>query len=285
VAQGIDGKRIARETREALAEAVAQRQRDGLRAPGLVTILVGDDPASRVYVGRKQRESKQVGMFSECVELPAAVSEEELLEVVHDCNRRVDLDGVLVQLPLPPHLDEGRVIAALDPAKDVDGLHPVNQGALFTGREGLRPCTPVGCMRLIESTGTTPLGLDAVVVGRSRLVGKPVAMLLLEANATVTVCHSRTVELADHVARADILVAAVGVAKMIKGAWIKPGAVVIDVGMNREENRLVGDVEFEAAFERASYITPVPGGVGPMTVAMLLENTLKSCRLREAASS
>lgn len=285
VARRIDGKRIARETREALADAVTERLRAGLRAPGLVTILVGDDPASRVYVGRKQRESKQVGMVSESIELPATVSEEELIEVVHDCNRRADLDGVLVQMPLPRHLDEDRVIRAIDPGKDVDGLHPVNQGALFTGRPGIRPCTPVGCMRLIESTGTDPSGLDAVVVGRSRLVGKPVAMLLLEANATVTVCHSRTRDLAARVGRADIVVVAVGVAEMIKGEWVKPGALVIDVGMNRRDGRLVGDVEFDAACEKAGFITPVPGGVGPMTVAMLLENTLKACAMREATSS
>jgi len=234
---------------------------------------VGDDPASRVYVARKQRESRDIGMHSESVELPASADRAFLLDAIALYNARPDIDGILVQLPLPSHLDADEAVSAIDPAKDVDGLHPINQGALFRGRPGVRPCTPVGCMALIDSTGVDPHGLHAVVVGRSELVGKPVAMLLLERNATVVMCHSRTSDLARQVTSADILVAAVGRPELIRGAWIKPGSVVIDVGINRVDKRLVGDVEFAAAAERAGFITPVPGGVGPMTVAMLLRNT------------
>jgi len=269
----IDGNALAQALRADIASKIRARVVQGKRPPGLVTILVGDDPASRVYVARKQRESRDIGMHSESVELPASVDRAFLLDTIALYNARPDIDGILVQLPLPSHLDADEAVSAIDPAKDVDGLHPINQGALFRGRPGVRPCTPVGCMALIDSTGVDPHGLHAVVVGRSELVGKPVAMLLLERNATVVMCHSRTSDLARQVTSADILVAAVGRPELIRGAWIKPGSVVIDVGINRVDKRLVGDVEFAAAAERAGFITPVPGGVGPMTVAMLLRNT------------
>lgn len=285
MAKLLDGKALARETRARLADAVARRARDGLRPPGLATILVGEDPASKVYVGRKQRESREVGMLSRSLELAADVGEAELLEVVTACNRDEQIDGVLVQMPLPDHIDEERVIRAIDPAKDVDGLHPLNQGALLGGEPGVVPCTPAGCMRLLASTARPLSGLEAVVVGRSRLVGKPLALLLLAEHATVTLCHSRTRDLATQVGRADILVAALGVPRAIRGEWIKPGALVIDVGINRVEEGLVGDVDFETAEPRASHITPVPGGVGPMTVAMLLENTLRACEKRDSGRS
>jgi len=273
----IDGKARSAAIRAELAERVAARVGAGLRRPGLVTILVGEDPASQVYVGHKQRQSAEVGLHSEAIELPADTSMETLLAHVSEYNARADIDGILVQLPLPAHLDADRVVAAIDPAKDVDGLHPLNQGALFTGRPGLRPCTPVSCMDLIDTTGIEIEAQHAVVVGRSALVGKPVAMLLLERNATVALCHSRTRDLPEQVCAADIVVAAVGRPELVKGAWIKPGAVVIDVGITRVDGKLIGDVEFEQAALRASHITPVPGGVGPMTVAVLLRNTLDAC--------
>ncbi len=285
MAQIIDGKACAAEMRAQLSLQIAERSRQGFRPPGLVTILVGEDPASRIYVGRKQRESREIGMLSESVTLPADVTMDRLLGIVRDYNARPDIDGVLVQMPLPKGLDSDAVLAAVDPAKDVDGLHPASQGALFTGRPGLRPCTPNGCIYLLDRTGVDPKGKIAVVVGRSVLVGKPVAMMLLERHATVVLCHSRTADLAAEVRRADIVVAAVGVAEMIKGEWIKPGAVVLDVGINRvADGRIVGDVEFEAASQRAGFVTPVPGGVGQMTVAMLLRNTYDACVARQAGA-
>jgi len=284
VAKIIDGKAQAAALRARLAERIAERVSGGLRPPGLVTILVGEDPASKVYVGRKQRESKEVGMYSELVTLPADVPQSQLIACVEEYNRRADIDGILVQLPLPGGFDESKVIMAIDPAKDVDGLHPLNQGALFTGAVGIRPCTPISCMHLIDSTGVDPHGLHVVVVGRSALVGKPVAMLLLERDATVVMCHSRTADLAAQVAGADIVVAACGKPELVRGEWIKNGAVVIDVGINRVDGKLVGDVEFDEAAKRAAHITPVPGGVGPMTVAMLLQNTLDACIARERAT-
>ncbi|MFT4572562.1 MAG: methylenetetrahydrofolate dehydrogenase (NADP+)/methenyltetrahydrofolate cyclohydrolase [Hyphomicrobiaceae bacterium] len=277
VAHLIDGKAEATRVRENLAARIAVRKEHGGSAPGLVTILVGEDPASQVYVGRKQRESREIGMFSESAQLPADVSEDALVDVVRQYNERDDIHGILVQLPLPKGFDTDRVIGSIDPAKDVDGLTAASQGALFTGRPGLRPCTPSGCMHLLDQTGVDVSGKNAVVVGRSILVGRPVAMMLLERNATVTVAHSRTADLQAVVAAADILVVAVGVPGLVKGAWVKPGAVVLDVGMNRVDGKLCGDVDFEAACERAGWITPVPGGVGPMTVAMLLENTWRAC--------
>jgi len=276
----LDGNALAQTLRGELATKIRAHVVQGRRAPGLVTILVGDDPASRVYVGRKQRQSREVGMHSESVELPGTADMGLLLDTIALYNARPDIDGILVQLPLPRQLDSDRAVTAIDPQKDVDGLHPLNQGALFRGRPGLRPCTPTGCLALIDSTGVDPHGLHAVVVGRSELVGKPVAMMLLERNATVVMCHSRTSDLARQVGSADILVAAVGRPELIRGEWIKPGSVVIDVGINRVGERLIGDVEYAGAAERAAFITPVPGGVGPMTVAMLLRNTFQSYEAR-----
>jgi methylenetetrahydrofolate dehydrogenase (NADP+)/methenyltetrahydrofolate cyclohydrolase len=283
VASIIDGKASAAAIRAAIASRVAARTARGLRPPGLAVVLVGDDPASKVYVGRKNRESREVGMLSVSVDLPATASMAEVLAAVAELNARADIDGILVQMPLPAGLDSDAVIAAIDPRKDADGLHPVSQGALFTGRPGLRPCTPSGCMHLLDSTGVDPKGKTAVVIGRSVLVGKPVAMMLLERHATVVMCHSRTADLAAEVARGDIVVVAVGAPGLVRGEWIKPGAVVLDVGMNRIDGRLVGDVEYEPAAARASWITPVPGGVGPMTVAMLLSNTYRARLSRDAA--
>jgi methylenetetrahydrofolate dehydrogenase (NADP+) / methenyltetrahydrofolate cyclohydrolase len=279
----IDGNAAAAGIRRSIAERVAARTSRGLRPPGLAVVLVGDDPASKVYVGRKNRESRETGMLSVSVDLPGDSSMDDVLSAVRGLNARDDIDGILVQMPLPKPLDSDAVIAAIDPTKDADGLHPVSQGNLFTGRPGPRPCTPAGCMFLLDSTGIDYKGRTAVVVGRSVLVGKPMSMMLLERHATVVMCHSRTKDLAGEVARADIVVAAVGMAGLVKGEWIKPGAVVIDVGMNRVDGKLCGDVEYAAAAERASWITPVPGGVGPMTVAMLLTNTYRSRLAKDAA--
>ncbi len=281
MAEIIDGKACAADIRARLKDAISARTAEGKRPPGLVTVLVGEDPASQVYVKRKQREANEIGMVSDHVELPSDASMDDVLAAVRGFNAREDIDGILVQLPLPDHIDSDGVIAEIDPTKDVDGLHPVSQGALFTGRPGLRPCTPMSCMYLLDHAGVDPKGLHAVVVGRSVLVGKPVAMLLLERHATVTMCHSRTKDLAAQVAAADILIAAVGSPGRIPGAWVKPGSTVIDVGINRVDGKLVGDVEFAPAAERAAWITPVPGGVGPMTVAMLLQNTYEACLARD----
>jgi len=278
----IDGKAIAQRVREEARVKV-----EGLRArgltPGLATVLVGEDPASKVYVGGKEKACRAAGLESFGFHLPESTSQAELLRLVADLNRRDDVDGILVQLPLPAAIDAKRVIESIDPDKDVDGLHPVSQGRLLAGSPGLRPCTPLGVMRLIDETGTDPKGLRAVVVGRSLLVGKPVALLLLERHATVTMCHTRTRDLAGEIARADLLVAAAGKAAAIAGDWIKPGSVVIDVGINRTEQGLVGDVDFATAVKRAGFITPVPGGVGPMTIAMLLHNTIAAAELRRGA--
>ena len=269
----IDGKRVAAAVRSEVRERVVRLASRGV-VPGLATVLVGNDPASRLYVGNKEKACEEVGMRSFGHRLPASTGQGELLALVHALGRRRDVHGILVQLPLPAALDARAVIEALPPEKDVDGLHPVNQGRLLAGEPGLRPCTPLGVLRLLDETGVPLKGARAVVVGRSLLVGKPVALLLLERHATVTVCHSRTADLGAEVGRADVLVAATGQAGLVRGAWIRPGAVVIDVGMNRgPDGRLCGDVEFAAAQERAAHITPVPGGVGPMTVAMLLANT------------
>jgi methylenetetrahydrofolate dehydrogenase (NADP+)/methenyltetrahydrofolate cyclohydrolase len=274
VGQTIDGKSVAAAVRGEVRERVARLAARGT-VPGLATVLVGDDPASHLYVGSKERACQEVGMRSFGHRLNGDVGEPELIALVHELGRRSDVHGILVQLPLPAHLDARQVIEALLPEKDVDGLHPVNQGRLLAGEPGLRPCTPLGVMRLIDETGNQVKGAHAVVVGRSLLVGKPVALLLLERHATVTICHSRTADLGAEVGRAGILVAAAGQAGLVRGAWIKPGAVVVDVGMNRApDGKLCGDVEFAAARERAGFITPVPGGVGPMTVAMLLANTV-----------
>jgi len=274
VGHTIDGKRVAAVVRSEVRERVARLASRGV-VPGLATVLVGDDPASRLYVGNKETACEEVGMRSFGHRLAASTGQAELLALVRELGRRRDVHGILVQLPLPPPLEARPVIETLPPEKDVDGLHPVNQGRLLAGEPGLRPCTPLGVLRLIDETGVALKGAHAVVVGRSLLVGKPVALLLLERHATVTVCHSRTVDLGAEVGRADVLVAATGQAGLVRGVWIRPGAVVIDVGMNRgPDGKLCGDVEFAAACERAAHITPVPGGVGPMTVAMLLANTV-----------
>jgi methylenetetrahydrofolate dehydrogenase (NADP+)/methenyltetrahydrofolate cyclohydrolase len=284
VANIIDGKAAAAGIRRSIADRVGARTARGLRPPGLAVVLVGDDPASKVYVGRKNRESQETGMLSVSVDLPGNSSMGDVLAAVRGLNARDDVDGILVQMPLPKHLDSDAVISAIDPAKDADGLHPLSQGYLFTGRPGPRPCTPAGCMHLLDGTGVEYKGKTAVVIGRSVLVGKPMSMMLLERHATVVMCHSRTKDLAAEVARADIVVAAVGIPALVRGDWIKPGAVVIDVGMNRgADGKLCGDVDYAPAAERASWITPVPGGVGPMTVAMLLTNTYRARLAKDAA--
>jgi methylenetetrahydrofolate dehydrogenase (NADP+)/methenyltetrahydrofolate cyclohydrolase len=285
-AKRIDGKAAGLALREQVAVAAAEFQARTGRAPGLATVLVGEDPASSVYVRSKGKATAEAGMESFAHHLPADTSEEALLDLVVLLNNDDRVDGILVQLPLPPHMDSSRVIAAIDPAKDVDGFHPVNAGRLATGLDALVPCTPLGCLHLLKNELGSLSGKDAVVIGRSNIVGKPMAMLLIGESATVTVAHSRTRDLPDVVRRADIVVAAVGRPEMIRGDWIKPGAVVIDVGINRvaaaEEGktRLVGDVAFDEAAEVASAITPVPGGVGPMTIAMLLRNTLVAAHRR-----
>jgi methylenetetrahydrofolate dehydrogenase (NADP+)/methenyltetrahydrofolate cyclohydrolase len=283
-AQLIDGKLVAKRVRaEAAQQAEAFAQKHG-RKPGLEVVLVGDDPASQVYVRNKEKASNEVGIRGLAHRLPADISQTALLELVQRLNSDPAVDGILVQMPLPKHIDSNVVLDSIDPAKDVDGLTPTNAGLLAQGRPGLIPCTPFGCMRLLNEVGCRPEGKGAIVIGRSSLVGRPIAQLLLAANATVTVAHSRTSDLGALVAQAEIVVAAVGKRDLVRGAWIKPGAVVLDVGMNRtDEGKLCGDVEFEAAKERASFITPVPGGVGPMTVAMLLANTLQAARARVSA--
>lgn len=279
----IDGKAVAAAVRAEVRARVASLAAHGI-VPGLATVLVGDDPASHLYVGSKEKACAEVGIRSFGHRLPAGIAQAELLGVVREVGRRDDVHGILVQLPLPRPLDAQAVIEALPPEKDVDGLHPVSQGHLLAGQPGLRPCTPLGVMRLLDETGTRIQGARAVVVGRSLLVGKPLALLLLERHATVTLCHSRTADLAAEIGRGDIVVAAAGQAALVRGAWIRPGAVVIDVGMNRgPDGKLCGDVEFAAARERAAYITPVPGGVGPLTVAMLLANTATAAERARAA--
>jgi methylenetetrahydrofolate dehydrogenase (NADP+) / methenyltetrahydrofolate cyclohydrolase len=277
----IDGKALAQRVRaEVRTRAKAFEEAHG-RKPGLHVILVGDDPASQVYVRNKERAAATDGLAGVLHRLPAETTQDVLLAKVRELNADDAIDGILVQLPLPKHLDELAVVDAISPEKDVDGLHPVSAGLLVAGREGLRPCTPSGCMRMLEEVGCNPSGKRAVVVGRSILVGKPIALMLLEKNATVTIAHSRTAELDARVREADIVVAAVGRPKMIQGSWIKPGAVVIDVGINRlDDGSLVGDVDYDAASEVASAITPVPGGVGPMTIAYLLSNTVTAAELR-----
>lgn len=281
----IDGKAIAAEVRAEVRRAVEEHCERFGDAPGLATVLVGDDPASKIYVGGKHRASEEVGIRSIAHELPADTPEEELLELVEDLNSDDAVNGFIVQFPLPDHIDRGRVISAVDPRKDVDGLTPTNAGLLVQGLDALVPATPSGVMELLRRTGVELEGAEAVVVGRSDLVGRPVASLLLAENATVTICHSRTRDLAEVCRRADVLVAAVGRPRLVTGEMVKPGAVVIDVGTTRTEEGLVGDVDFESAAERARAITPVPGGVGPMTIAMLLRNTLKAAGSQAAVRS
>ncbi len=276
----IDGKAVAAKLRAEVAVAASELRARGI-APVLAVVLVGDDPASAVYVRSKTKAAREAGVEPRDHKLPATTTQAELLAVVDRLNRDPEVDGILVQLPLPAQLDADEVIRSLDPAKDVDGLHPSNLGRLAQGKPLFVPCTPKGCMRLLAEVGASVAGARAIVLGRSLLVGKPVALLLQNADATVTMCHSRTRDLADEVRRADIVVAAIGRPELVRGEWIKSGAIVIDVGMNRlADKRLVGDVEFAGAAERASAITPVPGGVGPMTIACLLENTVEAARRR-----
>lgn len=269
----LDGKETAAAVRAEVAARVSALQAAGLR-PGLAVVLVGEDPASQVYVRNKDRAAREVGIAARTIHLGADTRGGELLELVRELGQDPDTHGILVQLPLPRGLDAQEVLASLDPRKDVDGLHPANVAALVMGRPGLRPCTPAGCIEILDRHGIAIEGRHAVVVGRSLLVGKPLAHLLLERNATVTVAHSRTRDLAGVVGQGDIVVAAVGKAEMVRGEWLRPGAVVLDVGINRlASGGLAGDVHFESARERAGAITPVPGGIGPMTIAMLLWNT------------
>ena len=279
-ARAIDGKAVAAAVRERVRVDVAAYVEESGRTPTLATVIVGEDPASEVYVNMKHKACEEAGMGSVHHGLPAASGQEELLELVRALGADDEVDGILVQLPVPAHIDSDAIVAAIDPGKDVDGLTPHNAGLLAHGTPDLVPCTPAGVMELLAHEGVELEGAEAVVVGRSKLVGVPVARLLLSANATVTVCHSRTRDLDATCARADVLVAAVGVPRLLGAAAVKPGAVVIDVGVNRLEEGLVGDVDYEAAREVASAITPVPGGVGPMTIAMLLVNTLRAARRR-----
>src|SRR5262245_42065768 len=277
----IDGKAVAAQVRADLAAKVAARVAQGRPAPGLAVVLVGEDPASQVYVRNKARSTAEVGMLSIEHKLPATTSEADLLAVIAELNRRPDVHGILVQLPLPKHIDSVKVIEAIEPAKDVDGFHPINVGRLAIGAPALAPCTPTGCLILARSVRPDLAGVDAVVIGRSNIVGKPMAQLLLGANCTVTIAHSRTRDLPAVVRRADLVIAAVGRAEMVRGDWIKPGAIVIDVGIQRVmgpggKERLVGDVAFAEAKAVAGAITPVPGGVGPMTIACLLQSTLQA---------
>jgi len=276
----IDGKAIAASIRQKMVDEVAQLKKEGI-VPGLAVVIVGDDPASKVYVGQKEKGCAQIGIYSEKHTLPADASEEELLALVSKLNMDDKINGILVQLPLPKQIDEKKVLYAINPAKDVDGFHPENIGKLVIGEDVFLPCTPHGIMVLLEHTGIDLKGKEAVVVGRSNIVGKPISLMLLSKSATVTICHSKTKDLNFHTKRADVLVAAVGKPEMIKGDMVKDGVVVIDVGVNRlESGKLVGDVEFESVSKKASAITPVPGGVGPMTITMLLKNTIKAARMR-----
>ena len=271
----IDGKSVAAELRESIREQVSQRVSHGLRAPGLAVVLVGQDPASQVYVRSKRRACEEAGLVSRSFDLDVDTPEQRVLDIVDELNDDPTIDGILVQLPLPDHIDPDKVIERIRPDKDVDGFHPYNIGRLVQKRPLLRPCTPYGVMTLLQKTGVDIRGMDATIVGASNIVGRPMALELMLGRCTVTVCHSATQALDEHVGRADIVVVAVGKANMVRGNWIKPGAIVIDVGMNRTAaGKLTGDVEFETACERAGWITPVPGGVGPMTVATLLQNTL-----------
>ena len=276
----IDGKAVAAQVRERVAGEVGEVSVRLGRSPGLATVLVGDDAASAIYVRNKRRSSEEVGIRSIHHEPDGGISQEELLELVQELNRAEEVDGILVQLPLPEQLDADAIVNALDPAKDVDGLTPISAGLLARGEPGLVPCTPRGVMELLASTGVDPSGKEAVIVGRSNLVGRPLYALLLGADATVTTCHSRTRDLGEVCRRAEILVAAAGRPRLITAEMVRPGATVIDVGTNRGEDGLVGDVDFEAVREVAGAITPVPGGVGPMTIAMLLANTVEAARRR-----
>ena len=276
----INGKEVSAKVKEQVAEEVRQLKEKGIH-PGLAVVIVGEDPASKTYVKNKKLACQAVGIHSEEYALPAETTQEELLDLVHKLNEKQDIDGILVQSPLPKGLDEQLVIENINPAKDVDAFHPVNVGRIMIGDYSFLPCTPAGVIELIHSTGVSIKGKRCVVIGRSNIVGKPMSMLLLHEHGTVTICHSRTENLAEVCSQADILVAAVGKAKFVTADMVKDGAVVIDVGMNRDENgKLCGDVDFDAVEKKASFITPVPGGVGPMTIAMLLKNTVTAAKQR-----
>jgi methylenetetrahydrofolate dehydrogenase (NADP+)/methenyltetrahydrofolate cyclohydrolase len=278
----INGKQVANDLIDRIKDGVDKRLAAGHRAPGLAMVLVGDSPASKVYVRNKEKACERSGILSFMHRMPDTMSQEELLALVDRLNNDDAVDGILVQLPLPDHIDDEAVLNSIAPDKDADGFHPQNMGLLAIGAPRFRPCTPRGIMTLLEHTGIELAGLDAVIVGRSNIVGRPMALELIRVSATVTVCHSRTKDLPGKVGAADLVVAAVGRPEFVKGDWIKPGAIVIDVGINRTaEGKLVGDVEFEGAKARAAWITPVPGGVGPMTVASLLENTFDSAEMRD----
>jgi methylenetetrahydrofolate dehydrogenase (NADP+) / methenyltetrahydrofolate cyclohydrolase len=271
----IDGLAEAKTLQLKIADQVGQRIADGLRAPGLAVVIVGENPASKIYVGKKRKLCQELNMVSQDYNLPESATEGELLKLIDTLNNDKTIDGILVQLPLPRHIDSGKVLENIRPDKDVDGFHPYNMGKLAIDQPGLRPCTPKGIMTLLQSTGEDLRGKNAVVIGASNIVGKPMAMELINARCTVTVCRSTTRDLPAAVKQADIVVAATGVAQIVKGDWIKPGAIVIDVGINKTaDGKLVGDVDFEQVKKVAGWITPVPGGVGPMTVAILMENTL-----------
>lgn len=275
-AQIISGTQLASQIKSNVAQQISQYVAQGKRAPGLAVILVGADPASQVYVGSKRKSCAEIGIVSKSYDLPETTTEQALLELIETLNQDAEVNGILVQLPLPKHIDSTKVIEQISPEKDVDGFHPYNVGRLCQRIPTLRACTPYGVMKLLETTGISFYGKHAVIVGASNIVGRPMALELLLAGCTVTVTHRFTEDLASHIRQADILVVAVGKPKFIKGEWIKEGAVVVDVGINRLEGKLVGDVEFDVAAQRATYITPVPGGVGPMTVAMLMQNTLSA---------
>lgn len=278
----IDGKAISATVKQEVAVRVEEMMAQGLRRPGLAVVLVGDDPASQVYVGHKRKACDAAGVISTAHMLPASTPEAELLALVDQLNADDSIDGILVQLPLPDHIDSDLVIERIDPAKDSDGFHPYNMGRLMQGRPTLRPCTPYGCVRLLQETGETLSGKSAVIIGRSNIVGRPMFAELLMLGVTPTVCHSRTQDLPAVIAGADIVIAGIGKPEFVHGDWIKQGAIVIDVGINRLDNgKLAGDVHFDSAVAKASWITPVPGGVGPMTVAMLLQNTVEASIARQ----
>jgi methylenetetrahydrofolate dehydrogenase (NADP+)/methenyltetrahydrofolate cyclohydrolase len=279
----IDGREVSARVRSEVAGEVATMEREHGRVPGLATILVGDDPASAIYVANKRKASAEVGIVDYHRHLPADSRQQDVAEAIVECNGDPDVSGILLQLPVPPGLDGARLTAAIAPEKDVDGLTPISAGRLVQGSPGLRPCTPLAVLELLDTYGVVLEGAEAVVVGRSNLVGKPLAALLLERNATVTVCHSRTRDLVGACSRADVLIAAVGEAALIRAEHVKPGAAVIDVGMNRTADRLRGDVDFDAVFAHAGVLTPVPGGVGPMTIAMLLRNTVSAELMRRGS--
>ena len=284
-AQIISGTQLASQIKSNVAQQISQYVAQGKRAPGLAVILVGADPASQVYVGSKRKSCAEIGIVSKSYDLPETTTEQALLELIEELNQDAEINGILVQLPLPKHIDSTKVIEQISPEKDVDGFHPYNVGRLCQRIPTLRACTPYGVMKLLETTGISFYGKHAVIVGASNIVGRPMALELLLAGCTVTVTHRFTEDLASHIRQADILVVAVGKPKFIKGEWIKEGAVVVDVGINRLEGKLVGDVEFDVAAQRASYITPVPGGVGPMTVAMLMQNTLSAYEKQQGGAA